>query len=258
MAVERMLPELRAREDRGPVPIVQELTTSGVPESLLGELLEDLLRRDRCPVLGSYPRVADVVVSIEASKASEAEARALVLADVAEVRRRLGPGVISDGRRFIHELVAELLLATRTKVAVAESVTGGMIADRLVSVAGISGVFQAGFTTYSDGSKVDVLGVRPETLRAHGAVSAECAREMAEGARRVARADVAVSTTGIAGPTGGTPAKPVGTLWIGLSTAEGSTATLHRLAGDRMQIRERAAHRALDALRVALLARAAQ
>lgn len=144
--------------------------------------------------------------------------------------------------------VIEALKARRSTVALAESCTGGLVAKLLTDPPGASAVFVGGVVAYSNSVKTGILGVAPETLAAHGAVSAETAREMATGARTRLGADLALSITGIAGPTGGTPTKPVGTVWIGTATAEGAEARLFEFSGDRRAIREQAAAAALSLL----------
>ncbi len=147
------------------------------------------------------------------------------------------------------ELVA-LLKERGLTLATAESCTGGLIGAEITSVPGASEVYGFGFVTYANEAKEALLGVRRDTLLAHGAVSPETAREMAVGAREKSGADVAVSVTGIAGPGGGTPEKPVGLVYVGVSTAEGTRAERLGLSGSRDEIRAAARENAL------LLARA--
>ncbi|MEE2713898.1 MAG: CinA family nicotinamide mononucleotide deamidase-related protein [Planctomycetota bacterium] len=243
MTHQQVIPLLREHPACGEVFVRESVTVAGVPESEAGRILEDLMQRGRDPSVGSYPGVAHLVLVVEGSDATA------VAADVAEIRARLADAVVCVGERTLHEVVVGALMATGTTVAVAESLTGGRIADLLVSVPGASSVFRAGFATYANEMKADVLGVRPETLDVHGAVSELCAREMAEGARRVAGADIALATTGIAGPTGAVPGKPVGTVFVALASEDGTDVRRLRLVGDRVQIRERAAAAALDLLR---------
>lgn len=128
----------------------------------------------------------------------------------------------------------------------AESCTGGWIAERVTSVPGSSGWFERGFVTYSNEAKTDMLGVHPQTLSAHGAVSAEVAREMAEGALLRSRGDLAVAVTGIAGPEGGTREKPVGTVWLAWAMRGRPTrATKGTFDGDRERVRRQAVAAAL-------------
>jgi nicotinamide-nucleotide amidase len=152
----------------------------------------------------------------------------------------------------VRDLAAELgqLLAARgLRVAAAESCTGGWIAKRVTDVGGSSAWFERGYVTYSNASKIELLGVQPATLEQYGAVSEETAREMAEGALRESGADLAVAVTGVAGPDGGSEAKPVGTVWLawagrGLSTR----AALRRFSGDRENVRRAAVQAALEGL----------
>jgi nicotinamide-nucleotide amidase len=144
--------------------------------------------------------------------------------------------------------LADTLRARRWRMATAESCTGGLIAAVCTSVAGSSDWFERGFITYSNEAKMDLLGVPAGELAAHGAVSHEVAREMALGALRHAPVDVAVAVTGIAGPGGAVPGKPVGTVWMGLATADGVQTTLLQLVGDRNAVRTATVAAALQAL----------
>ena len=130
----------------------------------------------------------------------------------------------------------------------AESCTGGMIAQRLTGVPGASEVFLGALVTYDERMKEKWLGVSPETLRVHGAVSADCAREMALGARRASGADVALSVTGFAGPGGGTERDPVGTVYFAVADKDGCECVKTRFSGDREAVREQACARALELL----------
>lgn len=131
-------------------------------------------------------------------------------------------------------------------VALAESITGGLIGALLTALPGSSRYFLASFVTYSDRAKADVLGVHHRTLAGHGAVSAECALEMAAGARRAGRADIGVAVTGIAGPGGGSAEKPVGLTYIAVDDGTGGHAERHVFPGGREEVRRAAAERALE------------
>jgi PncC family amidohydrolase len=150
--------------------------------------------------------------------------------------------------RILEVQVGELLRQHGLRLAVAESCTGGLIGDRITNVAGSSTYFIGGVTSYAYEAKVRLLGVRWETLEKHGAVSRETVLEMARGVRNVLATDIGLAVSGIAGPAGGTPDKPVGTTWIGLSAPDYEQAWLNRLEGDRLQIKERAAGQALQYL----------
>lgn len=146
------------------------------------------------------------------------------------------------------EPLSGLLLARGWMLATAESCTGGLIAAACTARAGSSDWFDRGFVTYSNDAKADMLAVDPAQIEAHGAVSEPVARAMAEGAARYSRAQVTVSVTGIAGPTGGTAAKPVGTVWFGFSVAGHLSSELQRFNGDRGAVREATVRHALQRL----------
>lgn len=146
--------------------------------------------------------------------------------------------------------VGALLKKTGVVLATAESCTGGWVAQAVTSVPGSSAWFDRGFVTYSNDAKIEMLGVAAATLAAHGAVSEAVAREMAQGAIRGSRAHVSIAITGVAGPDGGTPDKPVGSVWIAWGQKRGyAEAVLHRLTGDRDTVRARSVIIALDGLR---------
>ena len=141
-----------------------------------------------------------------------------------------------------------LLLSCSETVSFAESLTGGLIAATLIGNPGSSAVIAESYVTYAESSKQRLLGVKKETLESDGVVSAECARQMAAGARRRSGADWAVSATGLAGPDGGTDEKPVGTVFIGVSGRKGTRAFEFHFSGDRMAVRLQAVEAALDVL----------
>jgi PncC family amidohydrolase len=145
-------------------------------------------------------------------------------------------------------LVGELLVPRGLTLAVAESCTGGLISHRITNISGSSRYFLGGTTAYANEAKMKLLGVSPETLEAHGAVSRETVLEMGRGVRLALSADIGISTSGIAGPTGGTAEKPVGTTWIGFSSAQGEEARYFLFQGDRSSVKQQAAEAALQLL----------
>jgi PncC family amidohydrolase len=146
----------------------------------------------------------------------------------------------------IEVLLGERLKARGLTLATAESCTGGLVGDRITNVSGSSDYYMGAVVAYAYQAKVDLLGVKWDTLNAHGAVSAEVVTEMAAGARKALKADVAVSISGIAGPTGGTPEKPVGTVWFGLETPDGTWTRLHHFVGERVEVKQQAAAAAMQ------------
>jgi nicotinamide-nucleotide amidase len=152
----------------------------------------------------------------------------------------------------LESVLGELLLKKGATVATAESCTGGRIAHRITSVSGSSAYFKGGIVAYSNEIKANVLGVNPADIAKFGAVSSEVARQMAEGALKTLNADYAVSTTGVAGPTGGTADKPVGLCWFGIATPNGTKTFFHNFISDRQGNIAAASSVALNALRLSL------
>lgn len=215
MAEETVFPWLR-EQNPGRRFVSRVFSTFGLTESKLDELLVDLVdpAEARLAFRAAFPRV-QARLTVSGAPDEDLEARLDTLE--ARVRERLGPALYATGDTGMEEAVGALLRERGMTLAVAESCTGGRIGDRLTDVPGSSDYFLLGVAAYAYAAKQAVLGVRPETLAAHGAVSTEVAEAMATGARRLAGADLAVSTTGIAGPGGGTPDKPVGTVCVGLA-----------------------------------------
>jgi nicotinamide-nucleotide amidase len=228
------------------------LRTTGVGESVVQEKIAGPLVSLVSAGLdiGYCARIGQVDVRVAASGA---QAKQLIEEAEAIVREQLGLRIFGTEDEELEGLIVRLLIERRQTLAVAESCTGGCIAHRLTNVPGASAVFLAGLVTYSDSSKQHFLGVRAETLAQHGAVSEPVAREMAEGARREAQADFAISVTGIAGPSGGTPEKPVGTVFIGFAGPSDCVANRQFNPYDRETFKQVTAQQALDLLRTKLL-----
>jgi nicotinamide-nucleotide amidase len=219
----------------------------GLAESIVEEKVAPVLADMKDLELGYSAKMGEVevrVISHLKSTADEAEKR---------IRVALGDSIYGTGTDRLEELVVKMLTAAHKTIAVAESCTGGTIANRITNISGSSEVFINGCVTYSNESKVRLLGVRDETLKTHGAVSEEVAREMAEGIRTRSKADFGISTTGIAGPTGGTPNKPVGLVYIGFATPERTDVRRHILTFDRETFKFFVSQYALDAVRRELL-----
>ena len=228
------------------------LRVFGIGESRLETMLADLFHTDN-PSMALYCAPGEVTVRITARAPEAGAARALIAPLEAEVRGRLGAHVYGEGMdQSVENAAFGLLKARGERVSFAESLTGGMVAARLVGIPGASDVLDEAHVTYADAAKRRVLGVRGETLERHTAVSAECAREMAEGVRRISGADWGVSTTGYAGPDGGADGTPVGTVFIAVAGADGTRVQECHFRGNRDFIRTLAASWALNALRLAL------
>jgi nicotinamide-nucleotide amidase len=194
-------------EDR---PAMLELKFVGIGESDFHQGIDDRLEAIEGLEHGYCARLGEVDLRLIGAPLAIATAR-----EIAE--GAFGKNLVSDDGAILEAVVVRLLNEQGRTVATAESCTGGLIANRITNIAGASEVFRYGFVTYANEAKRDLLGVRWEDLLEHGAVSEPVARQMAEGALRVGDADVAVAVTGIAGPTGGSEAKPVGTVFLGLA-----------------------------------------
>lgn len=224
-----------------------------IPESEVNALLLPLFTEDHRIEIGLLAQGGIISVRLTAA-ASTREAANTILAIAAEKTRQSLPqeNIFWDASETgsLEQRVVALLRHNEAKVTFAESCTGGGVARRITSVPGSSDVLDVSYVTYSDTTKTTLLGVRPETIAKHGAVSAQCAREMAEGALTSSKAGVAVAVTGIAGPTGAVPGKPVGTVWFALASQTGTGGALVRqFPGDREEVRNRAEIQALEMLR---------
>jgi nicotinamide-nucleotide amidase len=219
----------------------------GVPESQVQEKIEDLMEREN-PTVAPYVKTGEVHVRIRAHAGSVEEADRLIAPVRSSIEVRLREFVLGSGEESAEETVLNLLRVRSETLAVAESCTGGGLGSRITSVSGSSDVFLGGVISYSNELKRSLLGVSAETLDKLGAVSEECAREMAAGVRKATGADWGVSVTGIAGPGGGTKDKPVGLVYIGLDGPHGSSVVRNEFIGDRDNVRERSIHAALAML----------
>jgi nicotinamide-nucleotide amidase len=169
------------------------------------------------------------------------------------IRSKVSRYIYGTDEEDLETVLGRMLAQRKLTIAVAESCTGGLIAHRLTNVSGSSTYFERGVVTYSDASKTELLRVPPDVIGAHGAVSRETAESMASGIRGAARTDIGLSTTGIAGPSGGTPSKPVGTVWIGIADTAGTLAVKFNFGEGRVRIKERASQAALELVRRRLL-----
>jgi nicotinamide-nucleotide amidase len=232
------------------------IRTTGIAESLLAHRLgpvEGFIRPGSGITLAFLPSPTGVRLRITARSATPREAQAAIQEVERSILERAGQVVYGFEREEIEDVVGRLLSERAWTIAVAESCTGGLITDRLTNVPGSSRYVERGYIVYSNASKVQELGVSSQLLRQHGAVSREVAEAMAFGARTKANADVGISTTGIAGPAGGTAEKPVGLVWIGYSDREETTALRFQFGNDRRRVKERASQTALDVVRRKLL-----
>lgn len=250
-----ILPYFRARAT-GTVIRHRTLLTTGIAESTLAHEIgpvDQIFSPDEGISLAFLPSPMGVRLRISVKAETGEHAQALVERVETALRAKAGKAIYGTDAERLEEVVGRILRQQRLTLAVAESCTGGLIVDRLTDVPGSSDYVERGFITYSNASKTAELGVPADLIAAHGAVSKEVALQMALGARSQARTDIALATTGIAGPGGATPAKPVGTLWIGYSDESGAFAREFSLETDRRRFKVRASQAALEMLRRRLL-----
>jgi nicotinamide-nucleotide amidase len=229
------------------------LHTCGLTESRVNGLLEEVLRQKQ-PTVGLSAGEGQVDVRILAR--DRTAARALRSAEKTEtaVRKKLGDAVFGVNGQTLEDIMGALLIQRTLTLAVAESCTGGMIGSRITNIAGSSEYFERGVVTYSNEAKTELLGVPAELIERRGAVSREVATAMALGIRERAGTDLGLAVTGIAGPGGGTPEKPVGLVYLALAWERGKKVDEHRFLGTRDQVRQRTAQAALDMVRRYLIA----
>ncbi|MCJ7823002.1 MAG: competence/damage-inducible protein A [Armatimonadetes bacterium] len=258
MAVQTVLPYLarRASSEGASVIVSRVLRLAGIGESQAEAEIHDLILAQTNPTIAPLAKSREVHLRVAARASDRATAEAMIAPVEAEIRRRLGDHVYGADGEALEAVLGRMLREAGLTLGVAESCTGGLIGHRLTDVPGSSDSFLGSLVTYSNDAKIALLGVPEETIRQHGAVSAETARAMAEGVRKACRSDVGLSVTGIAGPTGGTPEKPVGLTYVGIAGAGPTAVEEHRLRGGRGMVKERAAQAALYLLYRTLKARA--
>ncbi len=233
----------------GPVFRSRLLKTSGIPESDLYEKIADF--PDRFPEikLAFLPQTLGVAVRLVVFGTDATVCERLIEDGERFIRGKAGKYIYGRDDDTMQKAVAELLFSRKMTLSVAESCTGGLVASKLTDIPGSSEYFERGVVAYSNASKICSLGVPEKTIREHGAVSAETASAMAEGIRSISGTDIGLSTTGIAGPGGGSESKPVGLVYIGYSDSMRTLAEKHMFLRDRLWNKERSAMAALDLVR---------
>jgi len=251
MMEETVLPWLREMRGGGDVFLSRTFQTFGISESGLDELVAGAVQEEegRLAFRASFPQIS-MRVTVR-GQAQEAETRLAELSN--RIRARIGSFVYGEGDVTMEEVVGQLLKDKGKTLGLAEACSGGLVSHRLTNVPGSSAYFQGTVVAYSDAAKTQLLGVTPETLRQYGAVSEETVREMAVGVRERLGTDIGIAVTGIAGPDGGTPEKPIGTACLALS-ADGTLASRrYQLWGNREWIKTLVSQLVLDWVRRALL-----
>lgn len=245
---EELRPVLEEHRGKDLFIVRKVLHTCGLTESRVNGLIEEVLRQKQ-PVVGLTAGAGQVDVRILARERTAVRAlRAAERTEIA-VRKKLGDAVFGVNGQALEDIMGALLTQRKLRLAVAESCTGGMVGSRITNIAGSSEYFERGVVTYSNAAKTDLLGVPAELIARRGAVSREVAAAMAFGVRERAKTDLGLAVTGIAGPGGATPQKPVGLVYIALAWGAGKKVEEHKFLGTREQVRRRATQAALDMVR---------
>jgi len=229
----------------GEVFLQQTIRTTGIAESTLFEKLGDISELQQFGRIAFLPKTAGVDIRVTVTGTHRKQCQMNLERTVALIQARAGAFIYASNDTNLVEIVAQKLVSNNQTISVAESCTGGLLANTLTNVSGSSAYFKRGVVTYNNAAKMDLLNVSSETLRAHGAVSEETAIEMARGILVSGQSDLGVSTTGIAGPTGGSDEKPVGLVYVGIATRSKACAKRFLFAGDRIGNKERTVQAAL-------------
>ena len=252
MMEKQICPYLQKKNEE--VILSQMVKICGFGESKVEEMILDIIDKQTNPTLATYAKQGEVHLRVTARAATEEEAKKLLKPMVKEIKKRFGEAVYTtDEKETLTDVVVKLLKKHELTVTTAESCTGGLLAGTLVGVPGVSEVFREGFVTYSNKAKRKLLDVSKSTLKKYGAVSAQTAKEMAKGGVFATDADICVAITGLAGPDGATPEKPIGLVYIACYMNDKVHVEEFRFKGDRQKIRERSVVQALDVLRRSIL-----
>lgn len=244
-------PYLKTKQDS--ILVSKVLRVMNIGESKMETLIKDLIDNQTNPTIAPYAKENEAIIRITAKAKDETEANKLIEPVVTSIKQILSDNIYGQDNDTLEAVVAKLIIEKNMTISAAESCTGGLLAATLVNYAGVSEIFKEGVVTYSNEAKINRLGVKEETLKKYSAVSNQTALEMAEGIAKTANTNIGLSTTGIAGPGGGTKEKPVGLVYVGICI-NGKTITkeLH-LIGDRQKIRSKTVYTVLDLLRRQLI-----
>lgn len=233
--------------------ISRAIKTIGIGESVLETKIEDIIENHKDFTIATYAGSGQVKIKISYVSQNPDKGEELINNVINEIESRLAEYIYSFKDESLEEVVYKLLLDRKMTIGFCESCTGGLISSRFTGISGISAVFDRGIVTYSNEAKEEELKVNPDTIMKYGAVSEETALEMATGLLKREGIDIAVSVTGIAGPTGGTKGKPVGLVYIGLATKEHCDVLKCNFTGDRKTIQNRTANTTFDLVRKYLI-----
>ncbi len=256
MFEQEVAPRLRGQGITHRVFVHRKINLFGKGEAEIESQAFDLTARGRVPEVGITAHDGTISFRITGWGDTQEEAELMIKPTADLIYERFGTLVVGEGSDDVAEGLVSQLARTRATLATAESCTGGLIAHLITAIAGVSAYYQGGVVSYANLAKSELLGVPPHLIESHGAVSAEVAAAMAEGVRNRLSADIGISTTGVAGPGGGTPEKPVGLVYVGLATAHGTKTRRLDIGSEqpREVIQSRSSKAALNWARLSLLA----
>lgn len=244
-----VIPDILQRYRPANIPRHRLLKVYGLSESYIADVFKGLSDDLQRVVFGFYPSFPENHITITVQGKKDAENERELNRTEEKIRSLLGPYIFASDDKTMEAIVGELLKERKMMLSVAESCTGGLIGHRLTSIAGSSLYFERGVIVYSNRSKVEMLGARQQTIDSYGAVSDQTVREMAEGIKKIAKTDMGLAVTGIAGPSGGTKDKPVGTVFIGLSVDGKILSGQYRFSGERDKVKLTTSEMAFDWVR---------
>lgn len=255
MIENEILPELKKRFSSGSgiVYLQRTLLTTGLGESSLNEMIGNVKEIIGESKLAFLPSATGVRLRINTEGKNEKEAAEKMNIIEDKLRSKINNLIYGSDKEELEKVIGDILTERKQTLSIAESCTGGMISSKIVNIPGSSNYYEGGVCVYSNIEKIKILNIKEETLKKYGAVSEATAMEMAEGVRRLMGTDFSLSTTGIAGPSGGTDQKPVGLVWIGFSGKEKTYAVSFNFGNNREINIQRASQRALEILRRELL-----
>jgi nicotinamide-nucleotide amidase len=255
MFQEQVVPRLRQNGWVSRVTVHRKINLFGKGESEIEAQAMDLTARGRVPEVGITAHDSTISFRISASGTTEDEARRIIEPTAQLIYERFGSLLVGEGSDDVPEATVAQLAANNATLATAESCTGGVVAQMITAIAGVSSCYLGGAVSYANEAKTELLGVSAALIEVHGAVSPEVAAAMAEGVRERLGADLGLSATGVAGPAGGSPEKPVGLVYLGLATSKGTQTRRLDIGSDQPRdiIQRRASKAALNWVRLTLL-----
>jgi nicotinamide-nucleotide amidase len=247
---EQVIAELKKRTKSKTVIKYRVLKVVGMSESAIDEKIKDFMKPDSNPEVGLMAEPGEIAIRLTARGESELKTNAIIAPVEQQIRSRLGENVFGTDNDSLESVVGNLLRGKKMRISVAESCTGGLIAHRITNISGSSDYFERGVVVYSNQAKRDLLKVPMETIEKYGAVSEPTALAMVKGLLKRSRTDVGIAVTGIAGPTGGTPEKPIGLVYIAIADKNNyQSCKKYNFLGERELIKWRTSQEALDILR---------